>query len=200
MTDRIIIPVGLRSWHGLGDAFPLDYAFAGARVNYDATTKTDWPQDCVFGSCISFASAMEAMRLGVSSTLDVSGEQDNEDSGSIHFEFTTRGDFNSIQDIRALVDGIAYSAGVPVHASMVRFISNPRRDGGQQPPVNTPGVDPRYTTVPPGGIDTTKPAGPLATAGQFWFPQLNSLASSIGLDSNTLVLLAAVGIIVLMKR
>jgi len=182
--------------NGFADVFPLDYAFAGARINYDATAA-----GCAPGTraCI-WPEQMDAMRLAVSSSFDVTGEQDDMDSGSIHFEFATRNDFGSINDVKSILDGIAYSSGIQLRASMARFISNPRRDGAPQPPVNTPGADPRYTTVPPGGVDTTKPGDALSTAGAFWFPQLDAIAKSLNIDSNTVLILAGIGVFILVKR
>jgi hypothetical protein len=183
---------------GLGDTFPTDYVFSGAEIIYQATARvsdplSDWQQ------------ALEKLRLAVTSNFDVINEQDEFTSGSIFFEFTVRSDFRSINDVKALIDGAAYSSGLGVTASIVRFVSNPRRDGASQPPVGTPGADPRYTAVPPGSVDTTQPPGTfdIGSAASVWGQQLglDKIASAIGMSTGA-VTLGAIGLLVvlLLKR
>lgn len=192
--------VQISSW-GLGDsAFPLDYVFSGAEVLYQATF-TGWQAPP------TWKQATDGLRLTVTSNFDVRHDEENERSGSIFYDFVVRGDFHSINDLKSWMDGAVMSSGFPLAASMIRFVSNPRRDQVVQPPVGTPGVDPTVTTVPPGTVDTGhQPPGILdvGSAADWWgsgiSSALDSIGSPLGITSTTAGLLIGLALFMFMRR
>lgn len=175
---------------GLGDAYPLDYVFAGAELIYQATFSGWNPPP-------TWKQAADGLRLAATSNFDVRHDEENEGAGSIFYDFVVRNDFRSINDVKALMDGAAYSVGFPIRASMIRFVSNPRRDDVSQPSVGTPGVNPSFTTVPSsaGGVDTTEAPGlfNLSSAGDWWgkalTDTLDSIGAPLGIGGGTIALL-----------
>lgn len=152
-------------YYGLGDSFPLDYVFSGATMVYQATfggwhAPPTWKQ------------ATDGLRSAAWGSFDVLGDEENSNSGSIFYRIAARNDFNSINDVKSTMDGIVQSVGFPLQASMVRFLSNPRRDGGTQPPVGTPGVDPGAVVLPPaaGNVNTKTTPGifDVGSAADWW--------------------------------
>lgn len=131
--------------------FPLDYVFAGANVYYQVTVG-GWRRPPTWNERFNY------LRQIVSSHYRINKYEENETSGSIFFNLTIPGDMRSINDVKATMDGAVYTASYPYRGSMVRFLHNPRRDGTIQPPVNTPGVPPPVTQLPPGAgnVNTNK--------------------------------------------
>jgi len=167
---------------GLGATFPADYVFAGATVHYQAT--------------ITGIGYIDQTLSDVRSNFQLLNYEYTPVSDTIVFNVRVTGDMNSINDVKSVLDGILYSNRFPVSQSMVRFLTNPRRDGSVQPPVNTPGVPPPITTLPPaaGNVDTSGGTGILGTAADFW---LSDIAKSLNMSTNTLMIVGVAGIALL---
>jgi hypothetical protein len=101
----------------------------------------------------------------------------------------------SINDIKATMDGALHVSGYQTRASMVRFLNNPRRDNKAQPPVNTPGVPPPVTQLPPGAgnIDTSNSGNPIDSI-------FGGLSSKLGISSTTLLIVAGLGLVLLIRK
>lgn len=180
--------------------FPLDYVFAGADVLYQATVESvpvysgptvdEWYQKYFYLKSIVY------------SHYGVNAESGNHIAGSIMFNLKIYGDMRSISDIRATMDGAVRTAGFNLVTSFVRFLNNPRRDDRQQPPVNTPGVPPPVTQLPPtaGNVDTPKGDPDSSILGTALEAYLGPLAKTLGISSMTLALIAIGGIILVTRR
>jgi len=176
--------------YGLGETFPIDYVFAGAQVYYNAN---------VMCSSIPWQSIKDT----VAGHFRINSSQANLSAQNIMFGLTIPGDMGSIDHVRQSMDGIISSAGCPIRGSMVRFISNPRRDSQTQPTVNTPGVDPRHTVIPKeaANVDTyaeRTDKGWLGNAVDFWTKGLpDEIAKNLGLPDGKTLLLIGGGALVL---
>jgi hypothetical protein len=189
---------------GLGDAFPLDYVFAGAQVIYQATVR---PPESPLRYRQEWDAALGRFKATVASLFRINKTEVVQAVGSIFLNLSVPIDFASIHHVKQWLDGALYSSGLQAVSSMVRFLSNPRRDGTKQPPVNTPGVPPPVTTLPPTAGNVNTQTGPGIFDVQ---SALNSWGSAIGLDkiaatlgvSSSLILIAVAGLafIVMAKR
>ena len=153
-------------------AWPADYVFAGAVVNYSANVNREGffegaARLAVYRS--TFVSRFGAVKASAGAHYGVLRSSSNADAGSIAFSLKVAGDMASINDIRSTMDAAVRGAGFTLMASQVYFTSNPRRDGTKQPTVGTPGADPA-TTVKPGGAGGfgTKSVVPESGIAQFW--------------------------------
>jgi len=157
---------------GLG-AYGVDYVFNGAQVIYSANVapgsiKID-AQGNAYDACAGFFfttcpyvqewyAKHSQVWANIANVGRVLQHTEGESNGNIAFKLEINQDRNSINDIKGQIDQMVRDAGFDLRASQIYFISNPRRDDQQQPPVNTPGVDPRYTQKPPQSlVDTPKP-------------------------------------------
>lgn len=154
---------------GLG-GFGVDYVFAGAEVIYSANVESSrlkvGSQGETYDACAGFPfgtcpdvkdwfakhSQVWAQAANEGTILQHS---ENDSNGNLSFKIRSDIDRNSINDIKSDMDSYVQGAGFNLRASQAYFTTNPRRDGNTQPPVNTPGVDPRYTQKPPQSLTDT---------------------------------------------
>jgi hypothetical protein len=181
-------------------SYPLDYIFAGATILYQANVESvpkysspvadEWYRKYFY------------LKNIVYSHYGVNAEAGNHLAGSVMFNLKIHGDMRSINDVKATMDGAVKTAGFTLLASFARFLSNPRRDGTTQPPVNTPGVPPPVTQLPPaaGNVDTPKGDPSSSILGTALDAYLGPLAKSLGVSSLTLALIAIGGIVLLTRR
>lgn len=184
---------------GLSDTFPLDYVFRGAEVVYGANVEFRYEP-------LRWNQRIADLNSKVGSHYQILAQSHHEQPGELQnlfFKLRINGDMGSIDHIRQTIDGAAISSGLPVKASYTRFLSNPRRDGTVQPPVNTPGVPPPVTKLPPqaGNVDTDHNNDTvLGNALDFY---LGGVAKTLNISTTTtaLILVAVIaGVIVIAKR
>jgi hypothetical protein len=165
-----------------------------------------------------FRKAVDLAKRNVSGAgYAIEAEQSTANPPNIHLRIRVPVDKQSISSVQADIDNALRAAGIYIRASMARFIDNPRRDNQKQPPVNTPGCDPRVTKCPPaaGNVDThgdRNDKGVIGNAAEFWgnitissigdvFKGLTSgLSNALG-DSNKAIWIAGgVALIILLRK
>jgi hypothetical protein len=194
-------------------AFPLDYVFKGAQLMVSVTVpavnvhKAIWlwedPQ------VIEWFRKANLFLAYIGSRYKMVRSEANNVNGSIFAVVEANQDFNSINDIKRAVDYEVSAVGFPLLGSMVRFLSNPRRDDTKQPPVNTPGVPPPVTQLPPAAGNTDNyhkndPTNPLEIAWNFWTKAavdalgLDQLAKTFNLPDGKTLLYIGAGVLAVM--
>ena len=184
-----------------------NYVFGGARI-YWAGNVSSYPAGALVPSLTppfvttsnGWASALARFRADLSSEFHSVQVEANENAKSLGVNVTAPGDFADLNDVKALINGIAGSAGFGLAASMIRFISNPRTDQGTTPNVG-------------GGNLATGAGGskdPFTTAGEFWGSEITGTASSFwkgltgqeeGGGMSVLVIAAlAIGAVLILKK
>jgi hypothetical protein len=198
---------------------PVDYVYNGAVVIYSATV--DSPnvardsqgnlynpcQSYFLGTCpeeqVWWAKHSQVWALAANQGT-ILQHSENALAGSISFKIRSDIDRASINDIKGMLDSYVTGAGFKLLASQIYFVSNPRRDNTAQPPVNTPGADPRYTQKPDQSIvDTFHTADNfLSNAFKGWGSAIDDLgkqlSSSLGFNIDGTTLMVAGGAIVLL--
>jgi hypothetical protein len=146
-----------------------DYVFAGAVIRYQANLagNTSYPsamESAIRTQINSRASAINAQVVGSLISQQMESALGNGYSFNLQVNLKSNSDRGSIQDIRGDLDSALTSIGnLSNRGSAVTFISNPRKDGKQQP-----------GTIPGPIQQDSYHSGDtvLGTTGQFWFDQI----------------------------
>jgi hypothetical protein len=195
-------PVGFDDARLLGDAWPVDYVFAGAVVNYEANVKPSGFWEGAIASALyraNFTTKFERVKNYANAYYQVNRAAMNADAGSLVFTLRVAGDMASINDVKSTMDSQVRAAGFDLLASHAYFLSNPRRDATKQPTVGTPGADPRYTQKPvtAGGFESKPPVDTGVI--QFWADTFfKGNVDLFGLQVPKYILAAAAGVAVVL--